>query len=612
MEIVMNLFKPSIRDCKTLLTSLFLPMLILLSSVTNAQSIVAPAIQLVDRNHVNVASKQLALSQEDVSIGNGGLALSHGFSAYGLDMLNYNDSFFGAATKTQRMEYGTSSYIDMMTIMTRDDTVNFTIVNSTTYTAFNDPRYSLVLSGNTYIFTKPDGTEMRFSRYGSQINLTHGSARLDTIIYPNGFRVSISDRNAATRLKTVTTNNGLELLYIYASGGDSQGLSVFPQRIVALNNALTFCDTSNTNCNLANWPAVSYILPPFLTPQAMLSPGQDFVFTVTDSQNRKTEYYHTAYWLSGSAYYRLTSIVKAWDTVASINYTYGTSYHTRPTGYDLPSLQGYASIPTNTYALGNARFGSDQSVYNFGSPYAGSMVAERIGEPVLKVELALFYGVPVRIWTDKATFYKARSWANTLDRIEYNQGGVSTFTYDARLNLIEQKDNGVVVKAASYPACTSSNRKYCNKPSTIRDARNYTTYYSYHPESGQLAKVTSPAVNGVTAETRYQYQPYYAWYKNSSGSIVQSPTPIYLLAQESTCVKGNPSGAGCADPQDELITLYSYGTGSPSQANNLWLRGVEKITNGVASVLRTCHQYDIYGNRIAETTPKALLSSCPQ
>jgi YD repeat-containing protein len=70
-------------------------------------------------------------------------------------------------------------------------------------------------------------------------------------------------------------------------------------------------------------------------------------------------------------------------------------------------------------------------------------------------------------------------------------------------------------------------------------------------------------------------------------------------------------GSGCtAGATDEVITDYDYG---PTQGpNNLLLRGVSvtAYVNGGKQVHTTCYSYDIYGNRIGETTPNAGVGRC--
>jgi len=157
-------------------------------------------------------------------------------------------------------------------------------------------------------------------------------------------------------------------------------------------------------------------------------------------------------------------------------------------------------------------------------------------------------------------------------------------------------------------ACPQSQRKYCNKPRWIQDARGNITYYTYHPESGEIATVTSPAnEQALVAQTRYTYKQYYANYYHADGTKKSSLDPIWLLSSESFCANSAASGDGCS-AGDEVITTYEY------NHDNLHLTAVivtAKNALGAPETQRTCFQYDKYGNQVGEISPLANLSSCP-
>lgn len=171
----------------------------------------------------------------------------------------------------------------------------------------------------------------------------------------------------------------------------------------------------------------------------------------------------------------------------------------------------------------------------------------------------------------------------------------------------EAASTSVITESATYPtSCT--NMDSCNKPTTVTDANGNVSTFTYDSR-GELLTVTGPAVNGVQPQTRYTYDPYYAWYQSSSGVMTQDPNPIWLRASESYCMKGPPasSGTGCALPNDEVLTTYDYGPGSGP--NNLLLRG--KTVTSQGQTLRTCYGHDPQGDKISETSPNANPSSCP-
>ena len=148
--------------------------------------------------------------------------------------------------------------------------------------------------------------------------------------------------------------------------------------------------------------------------------------------------------------------------------------------------------------------------------------------------------------------------------------------------------------------------KRCDKPIARIDERGNQTDYSYDPAHGGILTETAPAVNGVRAQTRYSYAQRYAWVKDSSGGYVQAAAPVWLLTRKSFCKVGAASGAGCALAGDEVVTTYDYGP--DAGPNNLLLRGRVEDAGGAA--LRSCYSYDIWGNKISETKPRAGLVSC--
>ncbi len=122
-------------------------------------------------------------------------------------------------------------------------------------------------------------------------------------------------------------------------------------------------------------------------------------------------------------------------------------------------------------------------------------------------------------------------------------------------------------------------------------------------QSGQVSIITYPANrNGLRPETRYTYAPKYANYYNLSGVKTQASTPVWLKTEEKYCINSNAFNGVCAG-NDEVITRYEY------QHDNLHLTGMT-VTDNTGKTLRTCYQYDIYGNRIGETQPNANLTSC--
>jgi YD repeat-containing protein len=147
-------------------------------------------------------------------------------------------------------------------------------------------------------------------------------------------------------------------------------------------------------------------------------------------------------------------------------------------------------------------------------------------------------------------------------------------------------------------------------PSSVTDANNNTTEFTYDPVHRGVLTATGPAPSPGAARPvkRYTYAQRYAWIKNAAGAYVQAASPIWMLVGEKICRTSATVGDACAaGATDEVTVSYDYG---PSAGpNNLWLRGKIVTADGVS--LRTCFSYDQIGNKISETSPRAGLTSCP-
>lgn len=150
--------------------------------------------------------------------------------------------------------------------------------------------------------------------------------------------------------------------------------------------------------------------------------------------------------------------------------------------------------------------------------------------------------------------------------------------------------------------------KVCAKPTSQTDAKGNVTNYTYDLSHGGVLTETSPAVNGVQPQMRYEYAQRYAWIKNSSGAFVQAATPVWVKTREEYCKTTNATNGNCAGgAADEVVIDFDYGpNGGP---NNLLVRGVVVTADGES--LRTCYTYDAQGRQISETKPMADLTSCP-
>lgn len=150
--------------------------------------------------------------------------------------------------------------------------------------------------------------------------------------------------------------------------------------------------------------------------------------------------------------------------------------------------------------------------------------------------------------------------------------------------------------------------KYATKPLSLTDENGNRTDYTYDAAHGGILTETSPSINGVRAQKRYLYGQRYAWIAAGTNTYSKATSSVWVPTQVSSCLTGAAasSGIGCAKSADEVVTTFDYGP--DAGPNNLLLRGKTVTADGQS--LRTCYRYDGQGNKIAETSPRAGLTTC--
>ena len=186
----------------------------------------------------------------------------------------------------------------------------------------------------------------------------------------------------------------------------------------------------------------------------------------------------------------------------------------------------------------------------------------------------------------------------------YPEGNQVQNTYDSQVagttrgNIVTVTN---VAKPGSALSSTTTNYSYdttcsfpvkCNKPNSITDSNNNTTNYTWDNAYGVLAVATPPPpTTGATQpQVRYHYDSLYAYYKNSSGTIVQAPSPIRLLTSTSAC----QTLATCSGALDEVKTTITYGT--TGVANNLLPTSVSSGAGNGSLTAASSATYDAFGN----------------
>ncbi len=581
-----------------------------------------PAYPLYDENGVNLNSGRVTISKSDLSIGVGDLSLLHTIQTFdGLFTTGvpFQDNYTGSVLPVVRefpaehigFIHKSVSYGDMSAqFHTATDNVNATYVDEKQNGA------SLVSQGGNWLYTHNDGTKITFA----ELPDGKGNAA-NNIIYPNGFEVNVhhtfrTDNNGRTwhRKQSVTTNNGLQLHYRYASDLTSGPFSESEWRtvseIVAINNTVEYCDPTSVNCSLSNnWPSVTYT-------HSNTDLGQNGGdFTITEADGRRSIYTHELFCAYGAG----TNPCDINNSLISkITDTTSASVVTRSFEYGNEFICNYQWLPGTCAQLRQGVvFNASQGGKNWDYVWTASTEAHappfhQSNGPfgAIQVVKDRYYGVPTYYSNDKQDITMTFE-ANLRNRIETvkHQGVDVNYTYDSLGNITQSRtkassQSGLadIVTTANYQN-NCANIKTQKKPAWIRDARGNQTDITYHCASGKIATVTLPAnEQGVRAQTRYVYQQKYARYKNSSGVMTNADTPIWVLTAESSCALGNSSGNGCALSNDEVLVEYEFN-------DNLWVKGTV-VSHGSES-RRTCLTYDDIGNKLSETAPKANLTTCP-
>ncbi|MCR6653105.1 MAG: hypothetical protein NVV73_17175 [Cellvibrionaceae bacterium] len=281
-------------------------------SVQEAHTFAPPNQNFTDEFFVNLISGQVSPTLSTISIG-GDLGLSHSISIYANDFdgsNGYTDKFAGFI---RSVSVGENILVDETTICqffsvmrahspiaTTDFKVMRKIDNKVAcypgvdmsggyyYEPLGDTRHKLEIidNGTKLKWTTEDGSQILFRRAQ---NGTTGreDGRIEQIIYPNGFTVTIG-------ASSVTTNTGYQLKYIH----EGSAWYKMPRYIKAINNAIEPCsqDSADT-CNRLekDWPSAEFIWPENM-PAAMMS-GEN-LFKVIGPSGEETHYKYAAHDLS--------------------------------------------------------------------------------------------------------------------------------------------------------------------------------------------------------------------------------------------------------------------------------------------------------------------------
>jgi YD repeat-containing protein len=460
-----------------------------------------------------------------------------------------------------------------------------------TYAPVLPSNQTLVFSGSQktgqYTFTDSDGTIIVFNP---------GSWSAQRLTAPDGTTLDFT--YDASVLSTVVSSRGYTLILEHGAGGLSKACIV--------NNAQILIATPG-QCP-AGAPATTYTYS-----LSASGSGLQVLTASTDSMGRTTSYAYV-----GADH--LGCVTLPGSSLCQINNVYNICHRKVGLTQDPPHMRYGDQVISQTTARGESfTYSFEASPECPGRAYQSPTITRSSSLGTTQQVNTSVSGLPGSI-TDELG--RVRSFitppfgvifARISAAIE-PEGNEVDYGYDSHGNIITttrkaKPGSGLadVVSAASFPA-TCVSPKTCSKPTTVTDANGNVTSYTYDAAHGGVLTETRPAAGGVNPVIRHAYAQRHAWIMASGGGYVQVGSPVWLVTEDRICQTSETvSGACSAGASDEVVTTYDYGP--DSGPNNLLLRGKVVTSGGVS--LRTCYGYDVQGNKISETSPRAGLTSCP-
>jgi len=476
-----------------------------------------------------------------VSIGHGAGTLSHDIIVIGQGVIGTsNESFITISTEA---DSGLYSY---RIILPGGGNVRFEAstaspTSSTSFSEYIRGGSELSFSNGVFTYTASNGSVAKFDKTDTSF------ARLDTLTLPDGMKVTYDYVN--DDLSSIRNSLGYQLKY---------QLNGAPGEVRAINNKNQYCNPHALNCSVASyWPkgtgdtasntfvdaeGRSYSLTQGGSPQTLTLPGG----------------------ATSRAFYNSSGKI-----ASSIRFGVFTSYSIIDDDKGTPTASDDERTTDITY--------SDGGTQQITSRIKGALVLSKTD-----------------VLGQTSTFSYDSN--NLVDTVTYPRGNSVEYTYDSRGNVTEVRSKSVpgsgetdLVSTSAYPGnCSTSNRKYCNKPVWTEDAAGNRTDFTYHAQSGSVATITYPS-DGSNArpQSTFTYEQKSAKIKNSSGSLVNSDL-IWVLTQRKDYV----------GTSYERTSSFTY-----LDTKNLTTRVATVTAGGVSnSVIYT---YDVYGNLQYQNGPHA-------
>lgn len=187
------------------------------------------------------------------------------------------------------------------------------------------------------------------------------------------------------------------------------------------------------------------------------------------------------------------------------------------------------------------------------------------------------------------------------------EGDVLSITRDANGNITETRrkakpGSGLadIVTSAGYVACTASNRKFCNKPSYVIDAKGARWDYQYNASTGLVAVELAPSnASNLRAVTRFTYTLVPAGIAPVPSGI--TPSGIYMLTAKDSCLTSTVTGT-------TINFAYTCAAGSRRRETFQYDPSTYNLVSNVADAdsvaATTLFAYDNVGNVASVNGPR--------
>ena len=551
---------------------------------------VPPVHSAIDANGVDLVTGIFSPTPQELTIGqpgSGGLTVGRRFlgpQSFGLIAWSWSfDAIMpaGGAGAPATVNIGTGT--EMFT------------VSGSAYTSASGSGNTLSLNTttNVYTYTTRDGTIYTFQALEAETAPTPGPLPIwyaTSVVRPNGEVDTYNYTTASVtlagttytlaRLQSITDNYGYQLQIGYSTDTlSSTSVLAWTTKTFTrgLNNASVYCaptasPSSCTGLGSTPWPNTTYTVPADSATQ-----------TVTDTLSRNTYYTYDA---SGN----ITSIEQPSGLTETLTYNGSNQVASVSNGTGTwtyaYSLVSGVNTTTVTDPLSHTRVVVGNALADLvtsdtdGLSHTTSYTYDSFGR-VLTVTNP--EGDQVQLAYDSQTAGVTRGNVVTVTRVAKSGSGLSN----------------IVTSASFDSSCTYPVK--CNQPNSTTDANSNVTSYTYDTTYGVPLTVTPPAPTSgaVQPQTRFSYTSLYAYYKNSGGTIVAAPTPVYLNTGISQC---QTEAAGtCPGTSDEAKTTIAYGT--TSVANNLLPTSVSKGAGDGSLTATSSITYDPIGNPAATVGP---------